>query len=231
MSYDLYTWPTPNGWKVQILLEELGVNYAVYPVDIGAGEQFDADYLILNPNNKMPTLVDHKGPGNERHVIFESGAILLYLAEKYQKFLPSDQIGRSSTIQWLFWQMSGFGPMLGQAHHFRHYAPKKIDYAFDRYTNEARRLYRVLNKQLSKNGWVNGIEYSIADMAIMPWARLWYRQGIDEADIPHVMSWLKRVKARPAVQAGLSVLADKRNLNRSPEQEAEAKKLLFGIGQ
>ena len=231
MTYNLYTWPTPNGWKVQILLEELGLDYQVHPIDIGKGDQFSPEYLKLNPNNKMPTLVDLNGPGGAPHTVFESGAILLYLAEKHGQFLPKDPVGRSITIQWLMWQMGGFGPMLGQAHHFRTYAPEKIDYAYDRYTNEARRLYHVLDQQLSHSGWVNGHDYSIADMALMPWARLWYRQGVEEGDIPHVLAWLENIKSRPAVQRGLSVLADERDRNRSDEEEKAAKDVLFGAQQ
>ena len=177
--YDLYTWPTPNGWKVHIMLEELG-DYNVIPVDISKGDQFDPAYLEKNPNNKMPTLVD----GDQ--VIMESGAILLHLAEKHGQFLGDTALERSQTIQWLMWQMGGFGPMLGQVHHFVVYAPKKIDYAITRYTNEARRLYGVLDKRLAQHDWVNGHAYSIADMAIMPWARLWKRQQIDGDQIPNV---------------------------------------------
>ena len=217
MTYDLYTWPTPNGWKVHIMLEELGVKYNVHPIDIAKGDQFEPAYLELNPNNKMPTLVDQNGPGSQSHTIFESGAILLYLAEKHGQFLPTNLAQRSVTIQWLMWQMGGFGPMLGQAHHFRSYAPEKIEYAYDRYTNEAKRLYGVLDKQLAGEGWVNGADYSIADMAIMPWARLWHRQGIDETHIPNVMEWLNRMKDRPAVQSGFALLADERDKKRSIE--------------
>ncbi len=231
MTYDLYTWPTPNGWKVQILLEELGLAYQVHPIDIGAGDQFDPAYLALNPNNKMPTLVDPDGPGGQPHTVFESGAILWYLAEKHGQFLPDDPALRSVTLQWLMWQMGGFGPMLGQAHHFRLYAPEKIDYAYARYTNEAKRLYGVLECQLAKADWVNTSAYSIADMAIMPWARLWHRQGIEEAKIPNVLAWLERIKARPAVERGLAVLADERTRTRSAEEEAKAKEMLFGKTQ
>ena len=231
MTYDLYTWPTPNGWKVHIMLEELGVDYTVHPIDIGKGDQFDPAYLKLNPNNKMPTLVDPDGPGGVSHAIMESGAILLYLAEKHAQFLPKDPVVRSVTVQWLMWQMGGFGPMLGQAHHFRVYAPEKIDYAYDRYTNEAQRLYNVLDKQLAKAGWVNGEGYSIADMAIMPWASLWHRQGIEEADISNVVAWLTKIKERPAVQRGLALLAEERDRKRTPEEEEEARKALFGSQQ
>lgn len=231
MTYDLYTWPTPNGWKIHIMLEELGVPYTVHPIDIGKGDQFDPAYLKRNPNNKMPTLVDPDGPGGQAHTVFESGAILLYLAEKHGQFLPADASLRSVTIQWLMWQMGGFGPMLGQAHHFRIYAPEKIDYAYDRYTNEAKRLYCVLDRQLSGAGWVNGHDYSIADMAIMPWARLWHRQGVEEGDIPHVLDWLNRIKERPAVQRGLAILADERDKKRSDEDEKAAKDMLFGAQQ
>ena len=225
MTYDIYTWPTPNGWKVNILLEELGVPYTVIPVDISKGDQFDPAYLEKNPNNKMPTLVDGD------LAIMESGAILLHLAEKHGQFLGESAEERSQTIQWLMWQMGGFGPMLGQVHHFVVYAPDKIDYAITRYTNEAKRLYGVLYKQLAKAGWVNGHAYSIADMAVMPWARLWKRQLIEEASIPNVIAWLKKLHDRPAVQAGLKILADERDRQRSPEEEEKARDLLFGKGQ
>ena len=225
MIYDLYTWPTPNGWKVHILLEELGAEYRVIPVDIGSGDQFAPEYLKKNPNNKMPTLVD----GDQ--AIMESGAILMHLAEKYGKFMGESAAERSATIQWLMWQMGGFGPMLGQVHHFLIYAPEKVDYAINRYTNEAKRLYGVLEKQLEKSGWANGYDYSIADMAIMPWARLYKRQDIDPDTIPNIRAWLDRMYERPAVQAGLKVLADERDRKRTPEEEAKAKELLFGKGQ
>jgi GST-like protein len=209
-TIDLFYWPTPNGWKISIMLEELGLDYRVIPVNIGTGDQFRPEFLAISPNNKMPAIIDPDGPGGEPISVFESGAILLYLARKTGKLLPADERGRVLVEQWLMWQMGGFGPMLGQNHHFRHYAPEKIPYAFDRYTNETHRLYGVLNTRLADHAYVAG-EYSIADIAIMPWARLWERQGMDIAEFPHVKRWLDTVLARPAVVRGLAVAADMRS--------------------
>lgn len=221
----LYYWPTPNGWKISVMLEELGVPYEVIPVDIGKGEQFEADFLAISPNNKMPAIVDPDGPGGAPISVFESGAILMYLGRKYGRFYPQDERGRVEVEQWLMWQMGGFGPMLGQNHHFSHYAPEKIPYAIDRYRNETHRLYGVLNKRLADNAYVAGAEYSIADIAIVGWAKLYERQGIDIAEFPHFAAWLERVLARPAVARGLAVAAEKRVDLATDE---EAKKVLFG---
>ena len=225
---DLYTWPTPNGHKIHIMLEECGLPYAVHPIDIGAGAQFTPEFLAISPNNKMPAIVDEDGPDGKPISLFESGAILIYLAAKTGKFMPESVRGKYEVLQWLMWQMGGFGPMLGQAHHFRIYAPEKIDYAYDRYTNEARRLYGVLDRQLRKTGaFVAGKQYTIADMAIFPWSRSHANQGIDLADFPDVGRWFGTISERPAVQRGLQVLADRRR----PLTDDKARETLFGAGQ
>lgn len=206
---DLYTWPTPNGHKVHIALEEMELPYTVHPVDILAGDQFDPGYLKLNPNNKMPTIVDPDGPGGAPYTVFESGAILMYLAEKTGKFMPQETAPRYQVIQWLMWQMGGVGPMFGQRHHFHDYAPEKLPYAIDRYTNEAHRLYNVLDRRLDGRDYVAG-DYSIADMALLPWCRLYERHDLTDSDIPNVKAWIDRLLARPAVERGLAVLAENR---------------------
>lgn len=220
---DLYYWPTPNGWKITIMLEECGLPYTVIPVNIGKGDQFKPDFLKIAPNNRMPAIVDHDGPGGEPISVFESGAILMYLGRKMGKFYPQDERGRVAVEEWLMWQMAGFGPMLGQTHHFRIYAPEKIEYAINRYTNEANRLYGVLNRRLEGRDYICG-EYSIADMACIGWAKLWERQGQDIAQFPNVKAWIDRMLARPAVQKGLSVNKDDRNAPR----DAAAQAILFG---
>jgi GSH-dependent disulfide-bond oxidoreductase len=225
---NLYTWPTPNGHKIHIMLEECKLAYAVHPIDIGAGEQFAPDFLKISPNNKMPAMVDTDGPDGKPISIFESGAILLYLAGKTGRFMPKSTRGKYEVLQWLMWQMGGFGPMLGQAHHFRIYAPEKIEYAYNRYTNESKRLYGVLNKQLKTTGaFVAGKQYSIADMAIFPWARSHANQGVDLADQPHVKRWFDTISARPAVVKAVQVLADRRK----PLLDDKAKAALFGSQQ
>lgn len=202
---DLYTWGTPNGRKISIMLEETALPYTVHPINIGAGDQFTADYVAINPNSKIPAIVDQDGPGGQPITVFESGAILIYLAEKTGRFLPADPRGRMLTLQWLMFQMGGFGPMLGQAHHFRRYAPEKIDYAITRYTNEAQRLYGVLERRLAQAEYVAG-DYSIADMALFPWSVTHEWQGVDlAADFPNVKRWYDRIAARPAVQKGMTV--------------------------
>lgn len=224
---DLYYWPTPNGWKISILLEELGLPYNLHLVDITKGEQFAPDFLRISPNNKMPAIVDHETVGGEPISVFESGAILQYFGRKTGKFYPANERKRVEVDQWLFWQMGGFGPMLGQTHHFRIYAPEKIEYAINRYTNEAKRLYGVLDKQLAGNEWVAG-DYSIADMAIAPWARLWERQGQDIATLPNVKRWLDAFHARPAVQRGLAVGAEKRDPSSQQMKDPKVQEVLFG---
>ncbi len=220
---DLYYWPTPNGWKITIMLEECGLPYTVIPVNIGKGDQFKPDFLKIAPNNRMPAIVDHDGPGGEPISVFESGAILMYLGRKTGKFYPQDERGRVAVEEWLMWQMAGFGPMLGQTHHFRIYAPEKIEYAINRYTNEANRLYGVLNRRLEGRDYICG-DYSVADMACIGWAKLWERQGQDIAQFPNVKAWIDRMLARPAVQKGLSVNKDDRNAPR----DAAAQAILFG---
>ncbi len=224
---DLYSWPTPNGHKVHILLEELGLPYRIHGVNIGTGEQFKPDFLRISPNNKIPALVDSDGPDGQPMALFESGAMLLYLAEKSGRFLPATGAARYTTLQWLMWQMGGLGPMLGQAHHFRIYAPEKIDYAIARYTNEARRLYGVLDARLANNSYLAGDDYTIADMAAFPWCRSASNQGVDWADYPHAKRWFDAVAARPAVQRGVELLAEQRK----PLLDEQARKNLFGAEQ
>jgi GST-like protein len=222
---DLYYWPTPNGWKISIALEEMGLPYNVIPVNISAGDQFKPEFLAFSPNNRMPAIIDPDGPGGQPISVFESGAILQYLGRKTGQFYPSDERGRVNVDQWLMWQMGGFGPMLGQNHHFNHYAPEKIPYAMERYTKETNRLYGVLNRQLAKHDFVAG-DYSIADMAMVGWAKLWERQGQNIADFPHVKRWLDTLLARPAVQRGLAVAGELRNT--SNMQDPKVRAVLFG---
>ena len=204
---DLYTSATPNGQKIHIMLEECALAYRTHWIDIDKGDQFDPAFLAISPNNKIPALADTEGPDGRPVTVFESGAILLYLAEKCGRFLPGEARARLEVLQWLMWQMGGFGPMLGQAHHFRAYAPVKIDYAIERYTNEARRLYQILDRRLGEAEYVAG-EYSIADMAIFPWCRLHGRQGQRLDDFPNVKRWFDAIARRPAVARDMSKLED-----------------------
>ena len=224
---DLYSWATPNGHKVHIMLEECGLAYKVHPIDIGVGDQFKPEFLKISPNNKMPAMVDQDGPGGKPMSLFESGAILLYLASKTGKFLPADIRDRWSTLQWLMFQMGGVGPMLGQAHHFRNYAQVKIPYAIDRYVNEAKRIYGVIDRRLAQSPYIACDEDTIADMAIWPWLRLPDKQGVDKADFPHFCRWFDKIAARPAVQRGVLVLADLRK----PAHDDKAREILFGATQ
>ncbi|MDP4300530.1 glutathione S-transferase N-terminal domain-containing protein [Leptothrix discophora] len=224
---ELYSWATPNGHKVHIMLEECGLPYRVHAVDIGKGEQFAADFLAISPNNKIPAITDPDGPEGEAISLFESGAILLYLAGKTGRFLPASTAGKYEVLQWLMFQMGGVGPMLGQAHHFRIYAPEKVPYAIERYTNEAKRLYGVMNKRLAKSTYIGGPGYSIADMAIWPWLRSWKNQGIDWSDFPHLKGWYDEIGKRPAVQRAVEVLADQRK----PITDDRAREILFGASQ
>ena len=224
---ELYSWATPNGHKVHIMLEECGLPYRVHPVDIGAGDQFAADFLAISPNNKIPAITDPDGPDGAPISLFESGAILLYLAGKTGRLLPADTAGKYEVLQWLMFQMGGVGPMLGQAHHFRIYAPEKIAYAVERYTNEAKRLYQVMNKRLAKSKYIGGPAYSIADIAIYPWLRSWKNQGIDWSDYPHLKGWFDEIGARPAVQRGVEVLA----AQRKPITGDKEREILFGQSQ
>lgn len=207
---ELFSWPTPNGHKIHIMLEECELPYQVRAVNIGAGEQFAPDFLRISPNNKIPAMVDPDGPGAAPISLFESGAILLYLAEKTGRFLPTEPRARHEVMQWLMFQVGGVGPMLGQAHHFRVYAPVKVDYAIERYTREAQRLYGVMDRRLAQSAWMAGNDYSIADIAIYPWLRSWQNQGIDWTDFPHLKAWFDRIGERPAVQRGCAVLSQAR---------------------
>ena len=223
----VYSWPTPNGHKVHIMLEECGLPYRVIPVDIGTGAQFEPGFLSISPNNKIPAITDPDGPDGKPISLFESGAILLYLAGKTGKLLPQDVRGKYEALEWLMFQMGGVGPMLGQAHHFRIYAPEKIAYAVDRYTNEAKRLYGVINKRLAGHTYIAGKEYSIADIAIFPWLRSWKNQGVEMSDYPHLKGWFDEISGRPAVKRGVEVLADQRK----PLLTDQAREALFGDRQ
>jgi GST-like protein len=226
---DLYTWPTPNGHKVHIMLEETGLPYNVHPVDIGAGDQFKPGFLAISPNNKIPAMVDQDGPGGKPMALAESGAMLFYLASKTGRFLPKGIRERWQVMQWVMFQMGHIGPMLGQAHHFLQYAPEKIEYAMNRYRNESKRLYGVVDRQLEKSKWIACGEYSIADMAIMPWMRAPERQGVDIEEFPRVKEWRERILARPAVKKALEVLADRRRA--TPGFTKEQAEVLFGATQ
>lgn len=220
---DVYYWPTPNGWKVTILLEELGVPYNIVPVNIGAGEQFKPDFLKISPNNRMPAIVDHEPvDGGGPFSVFESGAILEYIAEKYGKFLPQDVRGKYEVLQWVYWQMGGLGPMSGQANHFRAYAANPIEYAINRYTDEVNRLYGVMNIRLADREFLAGA-YSIADMMSWPWVVAYERLGQDLNEFPHLKRWFETMKARPGVERGFAVGSELRQ-----EMSEEAKKILFG---
>ncbi len=224
---DVYSWATPNGHKVHIMLEELGLDYRAHAIDIGAGDQFTDEFLKISPNNKIPAIVDSDGPDGKPISLFESGAILIYLAGKTGKLLGATDREKYNVLQWVMFQMGGLGPMLGQAHHFRIYAPEKIEYAVNRYSNEAKRLYGVLDKQLSKTAYLAGDEYTIADIASFPWTRSWKNQGIELSDYPHVQRWFDAISERPAVQRGVTVLADKRKAL----TDDKARDILFGNSQ
>ncbi|MEH6997253.1 MAG: glutathione binding-like protein [Limnobacter sp.] len=201
----VYTWTTPNGYKIHIACEEMGLQWKPIAVDIGKGDQFKPEFLKFSPNNKIPAIIDPHGPDGKPLELFESGAILIYLAEKTGKFFGNSHRERLSIIQWLMFQMGGVGPMLGQAHHFRIYAPEPIEYAINRYTNEAKRLYEVINKQLNEFPYIAGENYSIADMALYPWVYRWQRQGIELSAYPAVHKWYEELSARPAVIKALNV--------------------------
>jgi len=224
---DVYSWATPNGHKVHIMLEECGLPYRVHAINIGSGDQFAPQFLAISPNNKIPAIVDADGPDGKPISMFESGAILLYLAAKTGRFLPEDTRGKYEVLQWLMFQMGAVGPMLGQAHHFRIYAPEKIPYAIDRYSNEAKRLYGVMDTRLAHSKYLGGKAYSIADIAVFPWLRSWKNQGIDWADFPHLKGWFDEVAARPAVMRGVEVLASARKAL----SDDRAREVLFGATQ
>ena len=221
---DLYYYPTPNGHKITLFLEEVGLDYRLHEVNILTGDQFAQDFLEFSPNNKMPAIIDHSPMDKGEPIsVFESGAILLYLAEKTGRFIPGDRRQRVEVLEWLFWQMGGFGPMLGQNHHFVRYAPEKIDYAVDRYITETKRLYQVLDKRLEGREYMVD-DYSIADMATYPWAKLWEGQQMDIDELPQIDAWLARIESRPATQRAYA----KAHEIQTQEMDEAAKKLLFG---
>ena len=224
---EVYSWATPNGHKVHVMLEECGLPYKAIPVDIGAGDQFKPEFLAISPNNKIPAIIDPDGPDGRPMSLFESGAILLYLAGKTGRFMPADTRGRYDMLQWLMFQMGSVGPMLGQTHHFRNYALEKIPYAIERYSNEAKRLYRVMNDRVAKTRYIAGHDYTIADIAIFPWLRSWKNQGIDWNEFPHLKGWFDEIAARPAVKRGVEVLAELRR----PITDDRARNILFGAEQ
>ena len=224
---DLYYWTTPNGHKITLFLEETGLPYTLHPINIGKGEQFAEDFLKIAPNNRIPAIVDHEPAGGGASLsVFESGAILLYLAEKTGRFLPRDLRGRTEALQWLFWQMGGLGPMAGQNHHFSVYAPEKIPYAIERYVNETNRLYGVLNKRLADRPFVAGADYTITDMACYPWIVPYERQGQKLEDFPHLKRWFEAIAARPATQ---QAYARAKEINVQPTiNDEQARRVLFG---
>lgn len=228
-TLQVYSWATPNGHKVHIMLEEcgfkLGRDWEAHAVDIGKGDQFKPEFLNISPNNRIPALVDMNGPEGKPISMFESGAILLYLAAKTGKFLPKNTTEKFRVLEWLMFQMGGVGPMLGQTHHFRIYAPEKVEYAINRYTKETNRLYGVMDRQLAKNAYIAGKTYSIADIAIFPWLRNWKNQGVEMSQYPHVEAWFNALAQRPAVQRGVEVLT----ALRKPVHDDQANEILFGF--
>lgn len=224
---DVYSTATPNGHKVHIMLEECELPYKIHHIDIGEGDQFKPEFLAISPNNKIPAIVDSDGPDGRPISLFESGAILIYLGSKVGKFLGNTDREKFITLQWLMFQMGGVGPMLGQAHHFRIYAPEKIEYAINRYTNEAKRVYGVIDRQLAKTAYLAGDEYTVADIATFPWLRSWKNQGIDWDDYRHAKRWFDEISERPAVKRGVEVLADLRK----PLLDDKSKEMLFGNTQ
>lgn len=207
---DLYTWTTPNGHKMHIMLEETGLEYRVHPVDIGAGEQFDENFLKISPNNKIPAMIDQDGPDGLPLAMFESGAMLIYLAEKTKRFMPQETRPRMAVLQWLLFQVGHIGPMLGQAHHFLKYAPEQVPYAQERYRKEANRLYGVMNRRLAESSFLAGQDYTIADIATFPWLRSAPDQGVEMDKYPNVKRWFDHINERPGVQRGLLVLTTAR---------------------
>jgi GST-like protein len=224
---DLYSWPTPNGVKLHIMLEETGVEYTVHPIDIGKGEQFEPEFLKISPNNKIPAMVDRNGPDGQPYPMFESGAMLMYLAEKAGKFMPEEMAARYHVVQWLMFQMGHVGPMFGQFNHFAVYAPEKLPYAIERYTKEVARLYGVIDRRLAEADYLAG-DYSIADIAVWPWTRGYDRHGIDLADYPSFKRWFDAIDARPGVQRGVEVLSEFR---RSGPPDKETLNNYFGNAQ
>ena len=226
-TIELYYWPTPNGFKITMMLEECGLPYEVKYVNIGAGEQFEPSFLKIAPNNRMPAIIDPAGPDERPISVFESGAILQYLGRKTRKFYPKNPRARTAVEEWLFWQMGGLGPMAGQAHHFRQYAPETVPYAIKRYTDEVNRLYGVMDRRLSASAYLAGPDYTIADIASFPWVRSYERQGQDITDFPHLNAWFEAIAARDATKKAVSVGADYRaQLDLATDQDAQ--KVLFG---
>ena len=224
---DLYYWPTPNGWKASIILEELGLPYEVNWINIAEGDQFEPEFLKISPNNKMPAIVDPEGPDGGPISVFESGAIMIYLAEKTGQFLPTTPREKYRVLEWLMFQMGSVGPMLGQAHHFRQYAPETIPYAIDRYTNEAARIYRVIDRRLAESEFIATAEYTIADVAVFPWLVPHENQGQNLDDYPNLKRWYETVESRPAVQRGLELGAEhRRQLQR--DMDNDTRDTLFG---
>jgi GST-like protein len=224
---EVYYWPTPNGHKVTIMLEECGLPYTIKPVNIGRGEQFKPEFLAISPNNRMPAIIDPDGPGGKPISVFESGAILQYLGRKTGKFYPTDERQRVEVEEWLYWQMANLGPNAGNAHHFRNYAQEKIKYGIDRFTNEVNRLYGVLDIRLKDRDYLAG-EYSIADMATYPWVRPYKNQGQDVADFANLEKWFQRMRDRPAVAVGVKVGEELRQTAANLATDKEAQKILFG---
>lgn len=224
---EVYYWPTPNGHKITIMLEECGLPYEIKPVNIGRGDQFKPEFLAISPNNRMPAIIDPDGPGGKPISVFESGAILQYLGRKTGKFYPTDERQRVQVEEWLFWQMANLGPNAGNAHHFRNYAQEKIQYGIDRFTNEVHRLYGVLNIQLKDRDYLAG-EYSIADMATYPWVRPYKNQGQEITEFPHLEKWFQRMRDRPAVAKGVKVGEELRSTSYNLATDKEAQKILFG---
>jgi GSH-dependent disulfide-bond oxidoreductase len=223
---DLYYWPTPNGHKITLFLEEAGLEYRIVPVNIGAGEQFRPEFLAVSPNNRMPAIVDRRpADGSAPISVFESGAILLYLAEKTGRFLPADLHGRVQVLQWLFWQVAGLGPMAGQNHHFVQYAPEKLPYAIDRYVKETNRLYGVLDRRLTDREFIAGATYTIADMAAYPWIVPWQKQQQVLTEFPHLQRWFEAIAARPGT---VRAYARGQGLGSNAPMSDEAKRVLFG---
>jgi GSH-dependent disulfide-bond oxidoreductase len=225
LPIELYYWPTPNGHKITILLEELGVPYTLHFVNIGRGEQFDPKFLAISPNNRIPAIVDPEGPGGKPISIFESGAIFLYLGRKFGQFYPSDERQRVAVEEWLVWQVANVGPVFGNNNHFRNYAADKLPYAISRFLNETHRLYRILDERLAEREFVAG-DYSIADMALFGWIRNWGRRGIDIAEFPNVKGWVETLEARPAVARALAIKAPTAELDLAKDEAA--RKVLFG---
>ena len=224
---EVYYWPTPNGHKITIMLEECGLPYEIMPVNIGRGDQFKPEFLAISPNNRMPAIVDRDGPDGKPISIFESGAILQYLGRKTGKFYPTEERQRVQVEEWLFWQMANLGPNAGNAHHFRNYAQEKIQYGIDRFTNEVNRLYGVLNIRLKDRPYLAG-EYSIADMATYPWIRPYKNQGQDISEFPDLEKWFQRMRDRPAVAQGVKVGEELRSASYNLSSDKEAQKILFG---